>query len=71
MNARKASAGGRRDYVIQIRVNAEEMAEVQKLSEALGYSTLSEYLRQVALGYRQAYRKDLKSDEERKEEEQD
>ena len=73
--ARKSGPQGTRDILLQVKVNETERQEIEYFQRLFGCGTISEYLRQVALGYRQAYRKDLESgdatDEERKEGQQD
>ena len=70
MIARKAAEGGRRDYVLQVLVNNKELEELKQLAEAAGCSSLSEYVRQAALGYRHADRRQLESNRKETEEEQ-
>lgn len=57
--ARKASPEGKREICLRFMVNATEQREIDKLAKFYGYTNVSEYLRQVALGFRQSDRKEL------------
>ena len=57
--ARKAGEDGHRNIVLRFVVNPKEHKEIEKFVEIYGCTTISEYLRQVALCYRKAERKQL------------